>query len=126
MLLAPFLITNIVQIFVKAKRIKDFLNLDEINDRKVGESKKYSIKIKNGNFEWKKTELKDGEKNFSLCDINLKIKKGDLIGIVGKVGFYKFKILGSGKSSLLESIIGFIILNSYRRNEYYIRLLKIN
>lgn len=43
--------------------------------------------------------LNQGEDDkLTLTDINLKIKKGTLVGIVGKIG--------SGKSSLLDALVG--------------------
>lgn len=38
--------------------------------------------------------------NYALCDVNLKIKKGEIIGIIGKSG--------AGKSTLLDLILGLI------------------
>ena len=49
-----------------------------------------AVTITNGSFKWD-TEV-------TLSDINLKIKKGSLVGVVGAVG--------TGKSSLCSAILG--------------------
>ena len=51
------------------------------------------LSIKDGEFHWNKQDT-----SASLEDINLTVHKGELVGVLGRVG--------SGKSSLLSAIIG--------------------
>lgn len=51
-----------------------------------------AVSIDNGAFTWDKTS------GICLDDVNMKVKKGKLVGIVGSVG--------SGKSSLLSALLG--------------------
>ncbi|CAJ0933836.1 unnamed protein product, partial [Mesorhabditis belari] len=88
-------VTFLVQAQVSLKRLKDFLLEDEIEDKDYDSKRRKStaLSIKDGEFTWM-TSLE----NPSLSSINLKIKKGTSIGIVGEVG--------SGKSSLLTTFLG--------------------
>jgi len=52
----------------------------------------YSISIKNGNAKWLDYEQED-----TLMNINMKVRPGELIAVVGQVG--------AGKSSLLNVIL---------------------
>ena len=126
MTLVPLLIVYLVQVktalrnerqnlntFLKASvsftRLNKFMNCDELQQDAVEESQNSKGKMKicflfylyslntedavtitNGSFKWD-TEV-------TLSDINLKIKKGSLVGVVGAVG--------TGKSSLCSAILG--------------------
>ncbi len=57
--------------------------------------------MENGNFSWEQ----DTE---TLKDINLKVKDGELVAIVGSVA--------SGKSSLLSALLNELVKNSGRVN----------
>jgi ATP-binding cassette subfamily C (CFTR/MRP) protein 1 len=115
----PLFLGQLIEFLIAMRRIQAFINLDEINptivsklDRETAES---SIEIWKGNFHWgAKTHLTETRaaelepenldsdvkvKDFmSIKDMNLKIKQGEFVCIIGDVG--------SGKSSLLSSVIG--------------------
>ena len=104
----PNVIINYAFYKISLNRIYELLMSSEIQvNLAYNEESEYSLEINNGSFSWKPNEhqsdlnnLKNKNDNYEpyLTDINIKIKKGDLVGIVGKVG--------SGKSSLLKAIIG--------------------
>ena len=111
-------------ITTSVKRIEDFMKWDEMEEflisRSNSDETKESIEIKNGNFFWgfdhiSEEEINEFKKNKSsqnieksnkvtlsdritLKSINLSIKKGEFVAIIGGVG--------SGKSSLLNCILG--------------------
>lgn len=73
----------------------------------VNEAQEWGLLVENATFEWEEALLKDDsgelrEKSadtpFQLRDVNMRVARGSLVGIVGRVG--------SGKSSLLQAIIG--------------------
>lgn len=112
--------------WVSVKRLQKFFYEEEFEDIPKGHDEEYPVSIENGEFQWKNVEVKQktqkrakifgipliprlrrNRKGFSsggnggfsrLENINLWIKKGSLVAIVGPVG--------SGKSSLLQAIIG--------------------
>ena len=73
------------------KNLEDKENLYYPIPKFKREEFKYSINLKNLNFSY------NNNSNYILKDINLSIKKGEKIGIVGKTG--------SGKSTLLDIIM---------------------
>ena len=87
--------------YTKSKRgvieILKILDLKENNKSKIKSEKSLilekSIKLQNINYEFKKDQP-------ILKGINLEIKKGDCIGIIGKTG--------SGKSTFLDILMGLI------------------
>ncbi|VDK43346.1 unnamed protein product [Anisakis simplex] len=82
-----------IQCTVSNKRLKSFLADDEMRNV-ISETHSKSddvISLRNANFAWDSSEL-------TLKNINLNVKKGELIAIVGSVG--------CGKSSLLSAILG--------------------
>ncbi|RDX54318.1 metal resistance protein YCF1 [Lentinus brumalis] len=92
--------SNIIEAMVSAKRLSDFFNADELqpDTRQVVESADLEqgdvvVSITNGEFSWNKDAVSP-----TLEDINLTVRKGDLIGVLGRVG--------AGKTSLLSAIIG--------------------
>jgi ATP-binding cassette subfamily C (CFTR/MRP) protein 10 len=108
----PWVINGLVQAWVSLKRVQNYLNLDNLswlsyytlNESQNQRGKiEILIEIRNGEFDWRKNSQKRQQtKNLlssepSLKGINLRIKKGELVGIIGKVG--------SGKSNLLHSIM---------------------
>ncbi|KAJ7583390.1 ABC transporter type 1, transmembrane domain-containing protein [Mycena floridula] len=82
------IISNIIEAIVSLQRLNEFLDADELqaDARKV-------LSIKNADFSWSKAAIEP-----TLEDINLTVKKGELVGILGRVG--------CGKTSLLSAIIG--------------------
>ena len=112
-------LSGTIEMMVSVKRIENFLNSSEFNYKtnyiETNSDSSISLSIEKGNFKWnteskKNSEVKDKEaiqieetKSFELKDINLSIKKGELVFIIGEVG--------SGKSSLFNSIIGNMLPN---------------
>lgn len=95
----PLIVSEIVQTRVSLDRIQDFLLREEVefNSGKIDSNSDLAISLRDVDFGWYKNEEP------LLKSIDLNIKKGSLIGVIGKVG--------SGKSSLLHGIL----------NEMYIR-----
>ncbi|EDV19525.1 uncharacterized protein TRIADDRAFT_51152 [Trichoplax adhaerens] len=94
----PNVITNVIQASVSIKRLSAFLKYDELDPNNVHDimppaHDDSAVLINDGTFTW-------GGNDESTClkKINLRIRKGSLVAIVGHVG--------SGKSSLLSSILG--------------------
>ena len=85
---------TIIEALVSIKRINRFLNSDELDcTNTTSDDLGPSVLAKNAYFTW-------GEKSEKpiLKNINFSIKKGSLTAVVGRVG--------SGKSSLLSSLLG--------------------
>jgi ABC-type siderophore export system fused ATPase/permease subunit len=94
--------------------MEEFLSASELISPEISlENSECSILLKNAIFEWrkfKKTSEKGeiqllensteefSEKGFELGPINLEVKQGELIFVMGEVG--------SGKSSLIEALLG--------------------
>lgn len=99
----PMVITNIVESQVAISRLTEFLCGTELQPDAVVKTTSVdkigdvAVSIKNGTFLWSKQK---GDENYkvALSNINLRVKKGGLDCIVGRVG--------SGKSSILQSILG--------------------
>eukprot|EP01084_Bolivina_argentea_P178757 308969_1 len=93
------------EFIVALQRIDQFLNIENkkcmIKDTESNINKyiqnNITIKITNGDFEWNKND-NDNDTKYGLKNINMEVKRGELIAIIGKVG--------SGKSSLLQTILG--------------------
>ncbi|GMT36668.1 hypothetical protein PFISCL1PPCAC_27965 [Pristionchus fissidentatus] len=83
-----------VQCSVSNKRLKGFFAEEEMNPNAILKSNKddVAVEIDSASFGWDSTSV-----DF-LKNINLSVKKGELVAIVGKVG--------SGKSSVLSALLG--------------------
>ncbi len=96
------LITSVSKAFTSKKRIDDFLSIepDIVSGDRVFQSE-----IQNGEpyFEFKGASMNFGGENYALKDINLTIKKGESVGIIGGTG--------SGKSTLLNLMERFFDLS---------------
>ncbi|CAD8125126.1 unnamed protein product [Paramecium sonneborni] len=135
----PIAINEVMATNISLKRIQKFLFTDELESNCIqydyyGDEK--SVEIRNGNFYWsslKKEEIdeqekkeqenkkkrkkqkknkklqieeqnqKENEKKQVLFNINVEIKKGMMVAIIGDVG--------SGKTSILQAIIGEMLYN---------------
>ena len=93
----PWSLMEFVKLVVSLNRINRFLNADELDPEMISnevEQDENAIEIKDGSFSWNE----DAERENTLEDININIKKGSLVAVVGTVG--------SGKSSLISAILG--------------------
>eukprot|EP00794_Sanderia_malayensis_P010896 gene10896-12055_t len=96
MTILPDLVTRIIQVQVSTRRLTKFLLADELDgDNVLSISDKedpVTLSVKHGSFTW------DDKNSFMLKHINLEVKQGSLVAIVGQVG--------CGKSSLLSALLG--------------------
>ena len=99
--LFPLALMDTIKLFVSVKRIKDFLNAEELEefddeDQKGadsnGESPETSIEVSEASFTWE-----DREKP-TLQEVTLSVPQGGLVGVVG--------VVGAGKSSFLSALLG--------------------
>ncbi|KIR43264.1 metal resistance protein ycf1 [Cryptococcus deuterogattii 99/473] len=99
------ILNSIIEASVSVSRLESFLAADELNpnartiirpsEDPHGEPRRGDtvVSIKNGEFRWLEDSIEP-----ILQDINLDVKKGELIALIGRVG--------DGKSSLLGAILG--------------------
>jgi ABC-type multidrug transport system fused ATPase/permease subunit len=99
-----------IESFNAIRRIQAFLLAEEINtscitydrfDLPSREYKPNSIEMENGNFYWDKEGQAGAdprEAELDLVDVNVSIKKGEMVAIMGDIG--------SGKTSLLYALLG--------------------
>ncbi|KAK3859641.1 hypothetical protein Pcinc_034255 [Petrolisthes cinctipes] len=94
----PMLISNLIQASVSLKRLNKFLNADELDPTSVSHdaSEEHPVVVEKGTFAWGYGEGEEGRP--ILENINLKVKPGALVAVVGTVG--------AGKSSLCSAILG--------------------
>ncbi|XP_014255576.1 multidrug resistance-associated protein 7 [Cimex lectularius] len=87
----PWVLNGLTEAWVSLKRVERLIKLpDRVLKAYYDKSEGEALEIINGNFCWNETR-------FSLKGINVKIDKGQLIGIIGPVG--------SGKSSMIAAIL---------------------
>ena len=80
---------------VASERIGGFLSKSELDKSSISygqASEKKALAIKNGNFSYKT----DGDD--VLSDVNVDVKKGQIVAVVGPVG--------CGKSSMVSAFLG--------------------
>ncbi|KAF8892115.1 multidrug resistance-associated ABC transporter [Infundibulicybe gibba] len=92
--------SNIIEAIVSVQRLSSFLQADELQEDARTIVKQSTIQygdnvlaIRDADFSWSKNDPQP-----ALEGINLTVKKGELVGILGRVG--------AGKTSLLSAIIG--------------------
>ncbi|KZT65750.1 multidrug resistance-associated ABC transporter [Daedalea quercina L-15889] len=95
--------SNIIEALVSVRRMSEFLSADELQPdaRELITNSKLQLgdevlAIENGEFYWNKDAPQP-----TLEDIELTVRKGELVGVLGRVG--------AGKTSLLSSIFGEMI-----------------
>ncbi|CAM1314160.1 ABCC2 (predicted) [Pycnogonum litorale] len=98
--ITPDTISFLVRAYVSMNRINEFMFAAEVegigisqDDKCAGEN---DIVLSNCTFCWSKRESRMGKG--ILKNINLKIKRGSLVAVIGQVG--------SGKTSLISAILG--------------------
>ncbi|DAZ92485.1 TPA: hypothetical protein N0F65_012715 [Lagenidium giganteum] len=92
----PSVIQTCIQAKISFERVAEFLAIEEFDPTNVDrDGSKYPedvvIQVKNGSFGWTKD-------NALLKDVNMTVKKGDLVVVHGTVG--------GGKSSLVSALLG--------------------
>ncbi|KAJ6635067.1 Multidrug resistance-associated protein 1, partial [Pseudolycoriella hygida] len=88
----PMILGYIVQVAVSLKRINKFMNSEEMNPHNVTNNpSENALSVEDGNFTW-------GGESTTLKNINIKVKKEQLVALVGPVG--------CGKTSLLSALLG--------------------
>ncbi|CAN7939451.1 unnamed protein product, partial [Ixodes hexagonus] len=100
MFILPQFLSNAVQTRVSIMRIRKFLLLPEVEDLSVGRrlDEGDAVSVKNATLSWSK------DRNPALRNINFTVKTGQLVAVVGPVG--------SGKSSLLSALLGYLRIRS--------------
>ncbi|XP_028966466.1 multidrug resistance-associated protein 1 [Galendromus occidentalis] len=93
--LLPILITYFAMFFVSVGRLNKYLRCEELDENAVTKIKdSTAVSIKDGTFQYGTgTDISP-----ALKDINMEIKRGQLVAIVGTVG--------TGKSTLLSALLG--------------------
>ncbi|XP_055636687.1 multidrug resistance-associated protein 1-like isoform X2 [Toxorhynchites rutilus septentrionalis] len=88
----PMMITFAMQAWVSVVRINKFMNSEEMDPNNVTHEKsENAVAIRDGTFSW-------GDEAATLKNINLTLRKGQLVAVVGSVG--------TGKSSLISALLG--------------------
>ena len=88
----PSCISWILQAWVSSKRIDEFMKTEDINDSRTSQPELGGVTFSDASFAY-------SEKSEPvLKNINLNIKPGEFVAIVGKVG--------SGKSSIMNALLG--------------------
>ena len=117
----PGIIIAIIQANVSVKRIEKYLKSGELDPKcvtkirdKASDEKNRAVVLEDCDFTWANPEIpkingvtnpslegndkKETKDDFSLKNLNLEIKQGELTAIIG--------LVGSGKTSLVQSLLG--------------------
>ncbi|KAL1454350.1 hypothetical protein WDU94_010619, partial [Cyamophila willieti] len=96
----PMLISKLVEASVSMNRINSFLNQEDLDPNAVTHDpeEKDPLVIENGSFNWDRVKTGEEAPPPTLKNINLRVKEGQLVAIVGSVG--------AGKSSLMSALCG--------------------
>ncbi|TRY74646.1 hypothetical protein TCAL_01629 [Tigriopus californicus] len=96
----PMMITALIQASVSIKRINNYMRATELEEKNVtkdtrpsSQGAKFAVKLNKASFTWNEEASEP-----TLKEIDVEVKKGSLVAIVGTVG--------SGKSSLLAAMLG--------------------
>lgn len=96
----PIVFSSLVEAYVSVDRLSEYLGGKELQEGAVAIENAADIKegdelvgVSHGDFSWSSAAVEP-----TLVDINLSLKKGELLAVVGRVG--------SGKSSLLSAVLG--------------------
>lgn len=114
----PWVLNGVVEATVSIKRITAYLGLQEINRSSyfseasdiVEEELVPDMDIVMSRASFDLSATSNAEFNFKLQGLDLRVEKGEFVGIVGRVG--------SGKSSLLTALLGEL---SRSRGSIYVR-----
>lgn len=120
----PVFVTNLLNTIVSMKRVESFLSSKNINQNLITNKEdenggKYCIKIRNADFGI------DNRNENEICilkNINLSIREGDIIGILGETGsgktclvnalLHHFPMLNQGKDNCFTEVKGKISFSS--------------
>ncbi|XP_069173762.1 ATP-binding cassette sub-family C member 3 isoform X2 [Procambarus clarkii] len=93
----PNVISQLIQAGVSKTRMQKFLNMGELDPEAVCSEPSTCglVVVRGGQFSW---EGEEGKANWSLQQVELEVKKGQLVAVVGPVG--------AGKSSLISALLG--------------------
>ncbi|KAJ3300225.1 Multidrug resistance-associated protein 1 [Borealophlyctis nickersoniae] len=97
-LMLPMAVKSTAGAFTALARLSEFMDLEEVEELKPVTPPpgcEYAFEITNSDFSW---DPKEGDAKPSLAGINLKVKRGSKVAIIGDVG--------SGKSSLIAALLG--------------------
>ena len=94
----PNMLNNLIQCRVSMRRMDKYLLCQEV-EHYITESSSQdeAIQIQNASFNWEFRAPGEATETIILKEINLSVKKGEFIAVIGSVG--------SGKSSLLNALI---------------------
>merc|ERR1711871_1486941 len=97
----PFIFQQWIVTTIALKRVQNFLLLDELesgdNISGVPEQDDVMIEFKDASLSWNAPEEGDADHKLTLQNVNLSVKRGELVAVVGSVG--------SGKSTLVAGIL---------------------
>ena len=93
----PSLMNALIQAQVSVERLNSYLNAEEVDPEaiKCDDEGDTVVRVSKGTFSW------EPELSPVLNDINLEVKKGQLVAVVGRVG--------AGKSSLLSVLLNELV-----------------
>jgi ATP-binding cassette subfamily C (CFTR/MRP) protein 10 len=101
----PWVINGLVQAIISLRRIQSYLNIDNLNwsqyyslEGPPKSNENLLVDVDDVSF-----KLADNQDGFKLRNINFKLQKGSLIGIIGKVG--------CGKTSFLNALVGEVYID---------------
>jgi len=103
----PWVLGGLVEAWISLKRARNLIQLPDMDPSAYyspqrPEALDAAVVMDQAEFSWKQED----ENGFKLKVINLNVRKGQFIGVVGRVG--------SGKSSLLQAITGDLVRRSGR------------